>query len=166
MMTREKAIELLPEFICGDLLPAQHKEIAALLETDSELHWAFEQEKLLNGMLRTQSWVHASSDFTTRVFEKAGLPLLNGDLAVDRVLGQLSTYAPIGTLILVGVLYGRPIATRLWDLWRGALGWLGGTLGVESLQTSTTFAVTALALVAIGALVTFDFFVRRDHSSA
>ncbi len=165
-MTREKAIELLPEFICGGLPPAQHKEIAALLEMDTELYQAFEQEKLLDGMLRTQSWVRADSDFTNRVFEKAGLPLPNGDIAVDRVLGRLSTYAPIGTLILVGVLYGRPIVTRLWGLWRDALGWLGGTLGVESLQTSTTFAVTALTLVAISAIVAFDFFVRRDHSSA
>ena len=165
-MTREKAIELLPEFISGDLPPAQHKEITALLETDSELYRAFEREKLLDRMLRTQTWVHASSDFTAHVFEKAGLPLPNGDIAVARVLERLSTYAPVGTLVLVGVLYGRPIVTRLWGLWRGALGWLGGTLGVESLQTSTTFAVTVLSLVAIGAIAALDFFVRRDHSSA
>jgi anti-sigma factor RsiW len=160
----DEAMMLLPEYLDGSLPREQHEAITRLLETDAELHRAFEEEKMLDQLLRTQAWVRARPDFTSRVLQSAGVPVPQGEAVLDRVLERLSTYAPVGTLALVAGLYGRAIATRLWDLWRSALGWATHAVGLEALDSNPVLAVTTLAVVAIAGVVVFEF-SRRGQSS-
>lgn len=164
-MKHDEAMMLLPEFLDGSLPRDQHEAISRLLETDAELHRAFEEEKMLDRILRTQAWVRARPDFTSCVLQRAGVPVPQGEAVLDRVLERLSAYAPVGTLALVTGLYGRAIATRLWDLWRSALGWAGGAVGLEKLNTNPVFAITTLALVIGAGVVAFEL-SRRGQSSA
>lgn len=164
-MTRDKAMMLLAEFLDGSLPRAEHQAIAQMMGTDAELRTAFEEEKLLDGLLRSQEWVHAQPHFTARVLERAGLPVAQGEAVLDRVLERLSAYAPAGTIVLVALLYGRAIVERLWDLWRGVLRWAGQSLGVSAFEASPALAATSLALVLIGVVIAFEL-SRRNESSA
>jgi hypothetical protein len=162
---RDEAMMLLPEFLYGSLPRDQHEAISRLLETDLELHEAFETEKVLDRLLRTQVWVRVRPDFTSRVLQSAGLPVPRGEAILDRVLERLSAYAPVGTLALVAGLYGRAIGTRLWDLWKAALEWAGGAVGLGKLDTNPVFAITTLALVVGAGVIAFEL-GRRNQSSA
>ena len=164
-MTHDEAMVLLSEFLEGSLSAQEHQAIAKLVETDPELRQAFEEEKLLSRLLRTQQWVRARTDFTARVLKQAGLPVAQGEALLDRVLEHLSAYAPAGTVVLVALLYGQTIIMKLWDLWRGVVGWIGGAIGIETLKTNPAFAVASLALVGIGVIIAFEL-SRRNQSSA
>jgi len=164
IMTHDEALTRLPDFLYGNLSRDEHQTIALMLETDSELRRAYEEEKLLDGLLRTQKWIHARPDFTTHVLARAGLPVPHGETVLEGFLERLSAYAPIGTLAVVVLFYGEAIGTRLWSMWRGVLDWAGTAVGVSSLHTSPAFAATSLALLTVAVVISFEL-GRRGQSS-
>ncbi|MFH1010579.1 MAG: hypothetical protein V1784_05030 [bacterium] len=164
-MTRDEAIILLSDFLAGNLSTTEHEAITRMMETDSELQRAFEEEKLLDRLLRTQKWTSTRPDFTARVLARAGLPVPQGEMLFDRVLERLSAYAPVGTLALVVLLYGGAIATRLWGMWQGVFKWAAGEFGMQALETDSALPVVSLVMLAAITLITFEF-GRRSQSSA
>lgn len=163
-MTHDEALTRLSDFLYGNLPRYEHQSIALMLETDSELCRAYEEEKLLDGLLRTQEWIHVRPDFTTRILARAGLPVPHGETVLEGFLERLSAYAPLGTFAVVILFYGQAIVTRLWSMWRGVLDWTGTAIGVSTLHTSPAFAATSLAFLAIAVVLSFEL-GRRGQSS-
>jgi hypothetical protein len=164
-MTRDQAMLLLSDFLEGTLDASEHEAIARMLESDAELRNAFEEEKVIDQLLRTQVWVTPKPDFTTRVLTRAGLPAPRGEMLLDIVLERLSAYAPVGTLVLILLLYGRAIAGTFWRMWQGICDWGVAALGMATLEKNPALPVVTLVMVAAILVISFEL-GRHSHSSA
>ncbi len=164
-MTRDEAITLLSDFLAGSLTASEHQAVAQMLETDAELRRAFEEEKLIDQLLRTQMWASSRPDFVSSVLARAGLPMPKGEARLDKVLERSSTYAPVGTLVLILLLYGRAIAGTFWRMWQGMCEWAAGSLGMAMLEKNPAVPVVSLVMVVAIMVISFEI-GRRSESSA
>jgi ABC-type dipeptide/oligopeptide/nickel transport system permease component len=163
-MTHDEALARLSDFLYGNLPHDEHQILTQMLEKDSELRQAFEEEKILDGLLRTQEWVHVKPDFTVQILGRVGLSVVHGETVLDKFLERLSAYAPVGTLALVVLFYGQPIAKRLWGMWEGVLAWADKAIGLGALHTNPGFAAASLAVLTIAVVTTIEL-GRRGRSS-
>jgi hypothetical protein len=164
-MTREEAYDKLQEYIEGNLSADECTELECWIGKDPDLALSLDLSKQMETVLRDQQWQAPSASFTQEVMDRAGIPAPRAEAAMEHVMERATTWAPLGTVILVALFYGKSILQRLLSLWNELGAWLETQIGLSIVKSDPILTLSAVTLL-VAAVAFYFFLARRSRVSA
>jgi hypothetical protein len=153
-MNHEDALRKLPEYTDGGLSSEERQAISEMISVDAELREAFQVGERLESLLRGQSWLEPSPNFTPQLLSKISVATVPRKTFWLRYWEPVATWVPAAAVILMLVLHGSSLASWTFNLLSLAGIRLDGWTGLTVFALHPAILIGLMAPVLAGGLAT------------